>query len=349
MSYHNNDAVFESLQSLLNSDNLSTIIPTEIRCGGMTIRFIQSSDNRYVQYRLMSNEFTTDTTQWAIDDESVYTENPEFIYVKTDREGKILWAIKIDGGIYYGAGVPQQVIDYIEEKLAELSLDKCEDIAAFLNGLEEGDKTLQALLNEKVDKEEGKSLIEDEVKECFGIIENEEYLAVEQDAEGKVLSATHPDGSHYIHNVKSETIPTEFSHIEDPEGRMEITKDAEGKIIDFRDSEGYLHFVKLFVKELNIGENLCIKDTNDLYEIFKVFTHENKSISNYQFALPTHGNVNILKETFYLTSNSGYTDKDGVLPMMVYENTEENAEKGITVSKFYVKSKLKPYNHVIIL
>ena len=52
VSARNNGATFESLQSLLSSDNLSTLIPSEVRCGGMTIRFVQSSDNRYVQYRL---------------------------------------------------------------------------------------------------------------------------------------------------------------------------------------------------------------------------------------------------------------------------------------------------------
>ena len=40
VSAHNNDATFESLQSLLSSDNLSTLIPTAVRCGGMTIRFV---------------------------------------------------------------------------------------------------------------------------------------------------------------------------------------------------------------------------------------------------------------------------------------------------------------------
>ena len=135
VSYHNNGTTFDSLSTLLSSENLSTLIPSEIRCGGMTIRFIQSSDNKYVQYRLMSDEFSTDTTQWAIDDENVYVENPEFAYVKTDSEGKILWAIKNDGDIYYGVGVPQQIIDYIEEKIAELPLDEHEDIVAFLNGL----------------------------------------------------------------------------------------------------------------------------------------------------------------------------------------------------------------------
>jgi hypothetical protein len=90
-----------------------------------------------VQYRLTADEWSTNTDDWAIADEGVYVENPEFVYVKTDAESKILWAIKADGSIYYGAGVPQQVIDYINE-----TLDDYEDIVAFLNDLEKGDKTL---------------------------------------------------------------------------------------------------------------------------------------------------------------------------------------------------------------
>lgn len=69
VSSHNNGAVFESLQSLLSSPNLNTLIPVSVRCGGMTIRFVQSSDNKYVQYRLMAQNFTTDVTQWqGVDD-----------------------------------------------------------------------------------------------------------------------------------------------------------------------------------------------------------------------------------------------------------------------------------------
>ena len=68
VSAHNNGAVFESLQALLSSSNLSTLIPISVRHGGMTIRFIQgsipSSDNKYVQFRLIANTFTTDVTKW---------------------------------------------------------------------------------------------------------------------------------------------------------------------------------------------------------------------------------------------------------------------------------------------
>lgn len=74
VSAHNDGAVFESLSTLLGSANLSTLIPTSVRCGGMSIRFIQgsvpNSDNKYVQYRLMSDTFSITESDWqGVDDE----------------------------------------------------------------------------------------------------------------------------------------------------------------------------------------------------------------------------------------------------------------------------------------
>ena len=61
---NNDGATFASLSALLSDENLSTLIPTSVRHGGMTIRFIQSSDNKYVQYRLMSTSFSTNEVNW---------------------------------------------------------------------------------------------------------------------------------------------------------------------------------------------------------------------------------------------------------------------------------------------
>lgn len=74
VSSHNNGAVFESLSALLGSANLSTLIPTSVRRGGMSIRFIQgsvpNSNNKYMQARCMAQSFTTGVTQWqSVDDE----------------------------------------------------------------------------------------------------------------------------------------------------------------------------------------------------------------------------------------------------------------------------------------
>ena len=74
ISSHNDNVVFESLSALLSSSNLSTLIPPLVRHGGMSIKFIQgskqSSDNKYVQYRLMATSFSTTESDWqGVDDE----------------------------------------------------------------------------------------------------------------------------------------------------------------------------------------------------------------------------------------------------------------------------------------
>lgn len=74
VSARNGGVVFKSLSALLGSANLSTLIPTSVRRGGMSIRFIQgsvpNSGNKYVQYRLMATSFSTGEANWqGVDDE----------------------------------------------------------------------------------------------------------------------------------------------------------------------------------------------------------------------------------------------------------------------------------------
>jgi len=70
VSAHNSGATFASLSALLNDENLNTFIPIAVRKGGMSIKFVQTSDNKYLQYRLMSNAFSTSVSNWqGIDDE----------------------------------------------------------------------------------------------------------------------------------------------------------------------------------------------------------------------------------------------------------------------------------------
>lgn len=76
VSAHNNGAVFESLQTLLSSSNLNTLIPISVRHGSMSIRFVQSSDNKYVQYRLMSATWSTTVADWqGVDEEPIEESN----------------------------------------------------------------------------------------------------------------------------------------------------------------------------------------------------------------------------------------------------------------------------------
>ena len=58
----NSDGKFASLSALLSDSNINTLIPTAVRCGGMTIRFVQSSDNKYVQFRYMPSDAATAST-----------------------------------------------------------------------------------------------------------------------------------------------------------------------------------------------------------------------------------------------------------------------------------------------
>jgi hypothetical protein len=44
-------------------------LPSDFQKGGMSIKFVQSSDNKYVQYRLMANSFSADVADWqGVDD-----------------------------------------------------------------------------------------------------------------------------------------------------------------------------------------------------------------------------------------------------------------------------------------
>ena len=142
-------------------------------------------------------------------------QNEEYFAAWLDADDKVVLGIRRDGqiiGEIHAVNALKQVISQLQS-----------DVAA----LQEKVGTIDTNLKELLD--------------VFSLQDNEEYLAVEQDAEGKILSATNPDGSHYIHNAKSETIPTEFSHIEDPEGRTEIITDAEDKVLAYRDSDGIRH------------------------------------------------------------------------------------------------------------
>lgn len=296
-------ATFENLSAALDNGNN---VPAGIRKGGMSVKFVQSSDNKYVQFRCMADEWSINTEDWAIADEGVYVENPEFVRVVLDNEGKILeavkvngtkllpagveinekidfegnettvienpefvevkldstghilWGIQKDGNVYFGAGVPKQVIDYIEEKIADLSLDEYEDIVAFLNNLEKGDKTLQTLLNEKVDKVEGKSLIDAEYASSQSAIDNPEYIQVITDSNFKVLQGIKSDGTSYIGEnlqvegqasikknavVKGDLELTAGSiqPVNNPE-YLKVTTDAQGKILNGIKKDGSQYF-----------------------------------------------------------------------------------------------------------
>ena len=181
-----------------------------------------------------------------------YIQNEEFVFAMVDAEDRFLFGIQADGSVEWQKGVPAPIKAKLQEIIDQCLMDKTDLNEAINAAKEELEAFVASVADTKVDKEDGKSLIDSEVAAAHSVIDNPEYLAVETDADGKVLSATYADGSHYLHNVKSETIPTEFEHIEDPEGRMEITTDAEGKVLGYRDKDGTRFENSFMTKKLSM-------------------------------------------------------------------------------------------------
>lgn len=146
-----------------------------------------------------------------------YIQNEEFIFAKVDVKDKLLFGIRWDGTPEFGKTSAvedrlQSQVTLLAEKVATIMgdedttnvIDTMNELKKFFAEIE-NTQTLTSIL-ENLDKtsiKDEKGNIQDTP---FRVIENPEYLAIETDADGKVLSATYPDGRHYAYNMKSETI-----------------------------------------------------------------------------------------------------------------------------------------------
>lgn len=218
--------------------------------------------------------------------------NDEFLLAVVDSEDKLLFSIYRDTGKpYYPFNEMYHVVQ--NEEFFALWLDVENHILLGIrrdgqiigeihavNALKEVISSLQ----EKVDTIDA-SL--QELLDVFSLLENPEYLAVEKDADGRVLSATYNDGSHYSHNLKSETLDAKVdkkegkslidsdvadahSTFEDIEKRMEIVTDADGKIMAYRDTDGKKHEHDMEVTNLDVSNlNLQGNSVNNIQDALK--------------------------------------------------------------------------------
>jgi hypothetical protein len=209
-------------------------------------------------------------------------ENEEFIKAIVDTDDKVLFGFyRSTGKPYYPLNEMYHVIQNEEYFAAWLDTDdkvvlgirRDGEIIGEIHAINALKQVISQLQSDLASLQEKVGTIDTNLKELlnvFSLQDNEEYFAVEQDAEGKILSATNPDGSHYIHNAKSETIPTEFEHIEDPEGRTEITTDAEDKVMSYRNANGKKHEHDMEVTNLDVSNiNLKGNSVNNIQDALK--------------------------------------------------------------------------------
>jgi hypothetical protein len=97
-------ATYADLSAALTALNA---LPADFKKGGMSIKFVLSSDNKYVQYRLMSNSFSTTADDWQVyanekalvkkdSANTVISDETEALFI-TDAAGNIICRIDNNG------------------------------------------------------------------------------------------------------------------------------------------------------------------------------------------------------------------------------------------------------------
>lgn len=241
--------------------------------------------------------------------------NEEFLWAVVDSEDRVLYGIyRATGKPYYPLNEMYHVIQNEEYFAAWVTTDekvllgirRDGEIIGEIHAVNALKQVISQLQSDVAALQEKVGTIDTNLKELldvFSLQNNDEYLAVEQDTEGKMIGHIAPDGSHYLYKVKSETIPTEFEHIEDHEGRTEITTDAEGKVLSKRDSTGVLQeYVGIKTPFINI-ETINGQKAED-WRSTKAF------LIPREYDLPKYGHVSMSKELSYIYDSVNYAPKD---------------------------------------
>lgn len=184
----------------------------QVRNGAKGDTVILGEGVEYTLYNGTGSNTDGAMTQKAVTDamEEVgrYEYSLEYVKLVTDSAHKIIYGIKANGDFYFGAGCPPQVKDYILSKIADIPLEEYDRIVDFVDGLEQGDLTLQQLLNGKVDEVSGQSLINSEYASCQEVVSDQDWIQAITDSNGRVLEGINADGEKYIGMFDSDTKQT---------------------------------------------------------------------------------------------------------------------------------------------
>ena len=194
------------------------------------------------------------------------------LYVLTDANDRIILLVKKDGDIVFGAGVPQQFIEYVQNQIDGLNLT---EIVNFLDGLQSGDKTLTELLYNKADKAEvARKLYTDNAEELYGEygISNE-YLYVLLDNNNKLVAAFKQDADlilgfgvptqvkTYLQNV----LDTDYGYYEEGQDYLYVLLDNNNKVIAYFGTDSNLHVNgEIYSPTIDYLHNMALNQTHIL-------------------------------------------------------------------------------------
>lgn len=190
------------------------------------------------QVPLAEKEFDA-TTFGQLEEVGKWTSSNEWAYAFINTKEQVIWGVRRDGSVYQPYGTPEEV-RIILDSIQEIVETNTEDIS------------------NKVDKEENKSLIDNVFATYSYSINNHEYSYLFLDNNDKIVAAIKKDGTFYIPKKQLLDI------IEDLENRLEITIDAQNKLVSYRDEKGFKHeLAGLFTKAIK-AEKITVKNKIDL-------------------------------------------------------------------------------------
>lgn len=187
----------------------NSIVPATLNNGNLTI----NTDN----WRVVSNG-----TEAFLAGEKVKhfneEDNPEFVSAATDNNGRLLESTDVEGKkTFYGDVI-------IKGNVTSKAIDS-----------KINDATKKAVEN-KIDKDDSKSLIDKNIVNSLSVKDNPEYVKVLTDTNDKVVEGIEPDGTHKFNNkVNLKGTKVSTTNYEDC---SQLLCDKDNKIIDSIDDKG---------------------------------------------------------------------------------------------------------------